>query len=60
MINVGHKINAKVTSVKDVVQPLKDKFIGYVFNNSAVKNGAKNINSSDAWLDNNSLNKSIV
>lgn len=56
VINVGHKINAKVTSVKDVVQPLKDKFIGYVFNNSAVKNGAKNINSSDAWLDNNSLN----
>jgi hypothetical protein len=53
---VGHKINAKVTSVKDAVQPLKDKFIGYVFNNSAVKNGAKNINSSDAWLDNNSLN----
>lgn len=56
VINVGHKINAKVTSVKDVVQPLKDKFIGYVFNNSAVKNGAKNINSSDAWLDNNPLN----
>lgn len=56
VINVGHKVNAKVTSVKDVVQPLKDKFIGYVFNNSAVKNGAKNINSSDAWLDNNPLN----
>lgn len=56
VINVGYKVNAKVTSVKDVVQPLKDKFIGYVFNNSAVKNGAKNINSSDAWLDNNPLN----
>lgn len=56
VINVGHKVNPKVTSVKDVVQPLKDKFVAYVFNNSAVKNGAKNMNSADVWTNNAPLN----
>lgn len=56
VINVGHKVNPKVTSVKDIVQPLKDKFVAYVFNNSAVKNGAKNINSADVWTNNAPLN----
>lgn len=56
VINVGYKVNPKVTSVKDIVQPLKDKFVAYVFNNSAVKNGAKNINSADVWTNNAPLN----
>lgn len=56
VINVGHKVNPKVTSVKDIVQPLKDKFVAYVFNNSAVKNGAKNMNSADVWTNNAPLN----
>ena len=56
VINVGYKTTAKVTSTKDIVQPLKDKFIAYVFNSSAVKNGAKNVNSSDVWMDNSPLN----
>lgn len=30
-------------------QPLKKYHIGYALNNTAVKNGAKNINSSEAW-----------
>lgn len=30
-------------------QPLKEYHIGYAFNNTAVKNGAKNINKSEAW-----------
>ena len=30
-------------------QPLKEYHIGYALNNSAVKNGAKNVNNADAW-----------
>lgn len=56
VINVGYKTTAKVTSVKDIVQPLKDKFIAYVFNSSAVKNGAKNVNDSNVWTDDSPLN----
>lgn len=56
VINVGYKVNPKVTSINDIVQPLKDKFVAYVFNNSAVKNGAKNINSKDVWTNNAPLN----
>lgn len=56
VINVGYKVNPKVTSINDIVQPLKDKFVAYVFNNSAVKNGAKNINSEDVWTNNAPLN----
>lgn len=56
VINVGYKVSPKVTSINDIVQPLKDKFVAYVFNNSAVKNGAKNINSKDVWTNNAPLN----
>lgn len=56
VINVGYKVNKKVTSINDIVQPLKDKFVAYVFNSSAVKNGAKNINSADVWTNNAPLN----
>lgn len=49
----GKKIPIKWAS--DVVQPLKSKFISYVFNNTAVKNGAKNINSASAWEDDTPL-----
>lgn len=37
-------------------QPLKEYHIGYVFNNTAVKNGAKNINSAEAWQGDMELN----
>lgn len=58
VINVGYKKNsrAQITSADDVVQPLKDKFIAYAFNNTAVKCGAKNINASSRWYDDKPLN----
>jgi len=58
VINVGYKKNGRsqITSADDVVQPLKDKFIAYAFNNTAVKCGAKNINSSSRWSDDKPLN----
>jgi hypothetical protein len=37
-------------------QPMKQYHIGYALNNSAVKNGAKNINKSSAWSDDSKLN----
>ena len=37
-------------------QPLKEYHIGYVFNNTAVKNGAKNVNKSEAWSGDVELN----
>lgn len=37
-------------------QPMKKYHIGYALNNSAVKNGAKNINKSSAWSDDSELN----
>jgi hypothetical protein len=37
-------------------QPLKEYHIGYALNNTAVKNGAKNINSAEAWKGNMKLN----
>lgn len=37
-------------------QPMKQYHIGYALNNSAVKNGAKNINKSSAWSDDSELN----
>ena len=58
VINVGHKINPirNISKASDVYQPLKDKFIAYAFNASAVKNGAKNINESYCWYGNSKLN----
>lgn len=38
-----------VVNQENYYQPLKDMHIGYVFNSTAVKNGAKNVNSSKAW-----------
>jgi hypothetical protein len=37
-------------------QPLKEYHIGYAFNNTAVKNGAKNVNSAEAWQGDMELN----
>lgn len=34
---------------KNYYQPLKDQHIGYALNNTAVKNGAKNVNPAEAW-----------
>ena len=58
VINVGYKKNgrAQIKSAEDVVQPLKDKFIAYAFNNTAVKCGAKNMNASSRWSDDKGLN----
>ena len=42
-------------SAADVYQPLKDKFIGYAFNTSAVKNGTKNVNDSSYWKNDSPL-----
>lgn len=36
-------------------QPLKDYHIGYLLNNTSVKNGAKNVNPKEAWLDDSEL-----
>lgn len=47
--------NVPITS-NDVYQPLKDQFVSYVFNSTAVKNGAKNVNSSNVWMDDTELN----
>lgn len=37
-------------------QPLKEYHIGYALNNTAVKNGAKNINQASAWKGDTKLN----
>lgn len=50
MNNVGRLKGDKTTLDQDnYEQPLKKYHIGYALNNTAVKNGAQNINSSDAW-----------
>ena len=36
-------------------QPLKKYHIGYALNNTAVKNGAKNVNESKCWHDDTEL-----
>lgn len=48
----------KPTDLKDqdsYYQPLKQYHIGYALNNSAVKNGAKNINQKEAWSNDDEL-----
>lgn len=55
VINVGGKKTVSIMSAADVYQPLKDKFIGYAFNTSAVKNGAKNVNDSSYWKNDSPL-----
>lgn len=43
-----------------VNQPLKDYHIGYLFNKTSVKNGAKNINPATAWNDDSDLATFLV
>lgn len=61
MNNIGSKREG-VTDPRAIVnqanyyQPLKEYHIGYAFNNTAVKNGAKNVNSAEAWRGDMELN----
>lgn len=57
VINVGyHKHgNQDKYLAKNVYQPLKNKFIAYAFNSTAVKNGAMNVNPKERWSDNKKL-----
>lgn len=56
---VGHKINEGADNAPldqdNYIQPLKQYHIGYALNNTAVKNGAQNINQSSAWYDDEDL-----
>lgn len=56
---VGHKIDGGADNVPldqdNYIQPLKQYHIGYALNNTAVKNGAQNINQYSAWYDNEDL-----
>lgn len=53
MNNIGSKREGVgknvIVNQANYYQPLKEYHIGYALNNSAVKNGAKNINSTEAW-----------
>ena len=56
---VGHKIDESANNVPldqdNYIQPLKQYHIGYALNNTAVKNGAQNINQYSAWYDDKDL-----
>lgn len=56
---VGHKVNDTLENAPldqdNYIQPLKQYHIGYALNNTAVKNGAQNVNQSSAWYDDNDL-----
>ena len=56
---VGHKVNGSADNVPldqdNYEQPLKQYHIGYALNNTAVKNGAQNINQFSAWYDDKDL-----
>lgn len=45
-----------IVSQETYIQPLKNNFIGYLCNNSAMKQGVENINSVERWSNNESLN----
>jgi hypothetical protein len=45
-----------IVNQENYYQPLKEYHIGYAFNNTAVKNGAKNINKAEAWSGDIELN----
>jgi hypothetical protein len=51
----GVPANAVVNQA-NYYQPLKEYHIGYAFNNTAVKNGAKNVNKAEAWSGDVELN----
>lgn len=58
MNNVGslkEGAESKLLNQENYEQPLKKYHIGYALNNTAVKNGAKNINKSSAWYDDSQL-----
>lgn len=60
MCNVGEVADGRTgknqyISQETYNQPLKKYQIGYLLNNSAVKNGAKNINPEESWLDDSEL-----
>lgn len=58
MNNVGFRKpdkESKILNQENYEQPLKKYHIGYALNNTAVKNGAKNINKSSAWYDDTEL-----
>lgn len=45
-----------IVSQETYVQPLKNNFIGYLCNNSAMKQGVENINSTERWFNTDKLN----
>ena len=55
MNNIGYRrpgisaAEGKIVNQRTYYQPLKKYHIGYALNNTAVKNGAKNMNHADAW-----------
>ena len=53
-IREGHSIT-EIRDQETFYQPLKKYHIGYALNNTAVKNGAKNINEASAWSDDSDL-----
>lgn len=59
MNEVGHlREDGPTVKQKDqasYIQPLKNYHIGYALNNTAVKNGAKNVNESKCWHDDTEL-----
>ena len=55
MENVIELDEGDIIDQQTYYQPLKEYHIGYALNNSAVKNGAKNINKSSAWSDDSKL-----
>ena len=61
VVNYMNNVSTRITndtsdfSQRTYYQPLKEMMISYAANNSAVKNGAANINESDAWYGNSKL-----
>lgn len=57
MNNISTKVGSDTSDLSQntYYQPLKEMMISYAANNSAVKNGASNINQSSAWYGNDKL-----
>lgn len=61
VVNYMNNVSTRLTndtsdfSQRTYYQPLKEMMISYAANNSAVKNGAANINESNAWYGNSNL-----
>lgn len=56
----GHRNGSSSPNQTTVNQPLKNYHIGYLFNKTSVKNGAKNINPASAWNDDSNLATFLV